>query len=129
MGKKHGIKGLIYVSGSELNEANAWTIAFDNESVEIVYFGSSWKERLVGVSDWSGSLKSWGETDDNVLYNAVNARASVALLIYPDRADNTTFYSGSAVFSGDESGDVGSAYSRGWTFAGDGTLDATGWTA
>jgi len=128
MAKRHGIKGLIYISGAQLSAANAWTIAFDTESVEIVYFGSTWKERLVGVNDWSGTITSWGDTDDKMLYAAVTAQAAVALLIYPDRADITTYYSGNAIFSGDESGDVGSAYSRSWAFSGDGTLAATGWT-
>jgi len=127
MAKKHGIRGLVYISGTELSAANAWSLDFPNESVEIVSFGDSWKSRLCGVSDWSGSLASWGDTDDKVLYDAVNARADVAILIYPDRADNSTYYSGNAIFSGGESADVGSAYSRAWTFAGDGTLTATGW--
>ena len=129
MAKKHGIKGLIYVSGSEIAEANAWSLAYNAESVEIVSFGNSWKSRVIGVGSWSGSITSWGDTDDKKLFSAVTALASVALLIYPDRADISTYYSGSCVFGGDESGDVGSAYSRSWSFSGDGTLIATGWAA
>ena len=128
MAQKHGIKGLIYISGMELSAANAWSIAYERELIDQTGGSDTWRTRLVGVKDWRGRIASWGDTDDKVLFNAATATVSVALLIYPDRADQSTCWSGNAFFSGEEGADVGSAYTRAWQFVGDSTLSATGFS-
>ena len=53
---------------------------------------------------------------------------TVALLIYPDSSDGTTYYSGSAIFGFGASADMSSAVGRTADFTGTGTLSATGFS-
>jgi len=125
---KHGKNGLIYVSGSELLNANSWNLTITSATAESSVFGDSWVSRVKGLNDFSGSVVEHQDQDSKVIVTAATATVSVALLIYPDRADLTTYYSGNAFFGGNSAGNITSLVSRGGDFVGDGALTATGFS-
>jgi hypothetical protein len=122
----HGKNGLIYVSGVELTGANAWTINITTDSVETPQFGDSWKKRVIGMNDWSGSLTAWGHSDSKLLLSAATAGSAQPLLIYPTRASLANYFSGNAIFGANEGGGVSSAVDRSGDFVGNDTLTITG---
>lgn len=125
-----GINGLIYISGTELSEANAWAIAIKHDKSKFATFGDSWKELCFGPGEWSGSIAGYHEQDSKRLQDAALAGIAVALLIYPKRSDLTTYWSGSAGFDFDSSGEAegGGPVVASATFEGDGTLTPTGFS-
>lgn len=124
--KVHGKNGLIYVSGTQLTYANAWSIKIDTDSVEVPVFGDSWKSRLPGLNDWSGNVAGFHDQDGKTLQTAATAGVAVALLIYPKRTDLSTYYSGSAIFSFGSEGGMDAAVGASADFVGDGALTLTG---
>lgn len=124
----HGINGLIYVSGTELAGANAWSIDSSIDAAEAPEFGDTWKKHVAGLLTWSGSLSAWEQEDDQLLFQAATAGTSVALLIYPSRNDLTNYYSGNAIFAASSAGDSASPVSKNATFTGDGALTVTGFS-
>lgn len=124
----HGFNGLIYISGTELTGANAWTLNMPQDAVETPQFGDTDKKRVVGLRDWSGTIGAWLHEDSKLIENAASARASVALMIYPNRGDLTNYYSGNAIFSMDAGGGVSAAIARNASFVGDDTLTITGFS-
>lgn len=122
----HGINGLIYISGIEIAEANAWSLSISQNSVEVTAFGDAWVSRVVGAKDWSGSIAAFGQTNSNVITDAATAGVPVAILIYPDRNTATSYYSGNAIFGMSSDGNTTSAVSESGDFVGSGTLTITG---
>ena len=122
----HGINGLVYVSGTELSGANAWSIDSTVDAAEAPEFGDTWKKHVAGLLTWSGSLSAWEQTDQKILFTAATSGTSVALLIYPVRGTLGDYYSGNAIFAASSAGDSSSAVSKNATFTGDGTLTITG---
>ena len=124
-----GKNGLIYISGTEFVEANAWSPSVETDSEEYWSFGATWKSRCVGASGWSGSVAGFQDNAKKQLFSAATAGVAVALLLYPNRADLADYYNGSAVFSFSTDMDNSPrpvAISA--DFAGDGTLVATGFS-
>jgi hypothetical protein len=124
----HGKNGLIYISGTEITGANAWSLNITQDSIETPQFGDTWKKRVVGHSDWSGSVTAWMHTDSKIITNAATAGVSVALLIYPVRTDLTDYFSGSAIFGASMAGGSGAAIGRDGDFVGNDTLTITGFS-
>ena len=125
---KAGKNGLIYVSGTsnEIAGANAWSISIEHDAIPYSKMGDTWEGNLSGIKRWSGSIGALHDHDAKLLSNAAVADATVALLIYPDRTDGSTYYSGSAVFSFGNEADFGSAITQSADFTGDSTLAITG---
>ena len=128
MAAYHGLNGMIYISGTEIAAANAWSISIDSDSVEIPQFADTFKKRVVGMKDWSGSISAWDDPTVVMLHSAAEATVSVGLLIYPIRTDTSDFYNGSAIFSFSSEADTGSAGSATVDFVGNDTLTTTGWS-
>lgn len=124
----HGKNGLIYISGSEITGANAWTLNIATDNVEVPQFGDTWKKRVTGMSGYSGSVTAWLHTDSKIITNAAVAGTTVAFLIYPVRTDLTDYFSGSAIFSADLGGGTSAAIGRSAAFVGNDTLTITGFT-
>jgi len=61
-----------------------------------------------------------------LLSNAAVADGLVALLIYPDRTDITTYWDGDAIFSFSNDADFGSAITQSVDFTGNGILAPCG---
>ncbi len=127
--KKAGYNGLIYVSGNHIEGANAWEITVDQGAAEGRAFGQQWMDRVPIGNDWSGSITAWHDQDSKHLYNACVGNAAAAILLYPDRADLTTYWSGNAIFSFGSSADMESLVGQTATFTGAGSLAATGFSA
>ena len=123
-----GKDGLIYVSGTELVGANAWEINSSPNTNEAPEFGDTWMKHTTALLTWAGSLSAWDQGDEKLLFTAATAGISVALLIYPDRSDTSSYYSGNAIFGVDSSGSTSSTVARNGSFVGDGTLTATGFS-
>lgn len=123
---KSGHNGLVYLSGAELEGANAWSVAINKRSAEYIKFGDTWVTNLPSVNDWAGTLGAVHDQDAKKIQTAVTATVAVALLIYPDRGDLTTYYDGSAIFSFSSDASVAAVVSQASTFLGTGTLTLTG---
>ena len=124
----HGFNALIYIGATALVGGNAWSMAIDTDSVETPQFGDTWKKQVLGMKSWSGSLTAWEQFDASLLSDAAVAATVTALKIYPDKSDNTNYYSGNAIFGFGSGGDTGSAVSNTASFTGDDTLAITGFT-
>lgn len=124
-----GKNGLVYVSGTELVGANSWSVAIDAEAIEYSYFGKIWMGNLVGLKSWSGSIEAIHDQDSELLQDAAIATILVALLIYPDNTDVTTYYSGNAIFGASPEGSMDSPVTISSDFTGDDALTMTGFTA
>lgn len=122
----HGINGQIYVSGTELTGANAWSIDSTVDAAEAPEFGDTWKKHVAGLLTWSGSLSAWEQTDQQLLFQAATAGTSVGLIIYPVRGTTDDRYTGNAIFAASSAGDSSSPVSKNATFTGDGALTITG---
>jgi hypothetical protein len=123
-----GKNGLIYVSGTELPGANAWSIAIESDAVEYSKFGDTWKSNFVGLKGWSGSIGALSDSAAKTLQDAATATIVVALLIYPDRTDGSTYYSGNAIFSFSSEASMDAAVGQSADFTGTGALTPTGWS-
>jgi hypothetical protein len=124
----HGRNGLIYISGTEITGANAWTLRITQDAVETPQFADTWKKRVVGFADWSGSITAWLHTDSKLITDAAVAQVSVALLIYPNRNDLTDYFSGNAIFGANMGGGASAAIGRDGDFVGNDTLTITGFS-
>jgi len=125
----HGKNGLIYLSGAELEEANAWSITTTKVgNADYSKFGDTWMRRNPGINDWAGTLTAWHDQDSKRLQTAATTDAAVAILIYPKRTDLTTFYNGSAIFDMGSSADMTSNVNNTASFVGDNTLAFTGFS-
>ena len=122
----HGYNALIYVSGSPLLGGNAWNLNIETDNVVTNVFGDTWKKRVAGQNDWTGSITAWDLGDTKLLVSAATAQVSVALMIYPDRGTVGNYYSGSAIFGARTAGGVTAAVSKDGDFVGNDTLSITG---
>jgi hypothetical protein len=127
--KKAGRNGLVYVGGTEITYGNAWEINPTQGSAEGAHFGQGWVDREAGIKDWSGSISAWHDQDSKVLYSATVAGAACAILIYPDRSDLGTYWSGDALFTSmRSSGAMEGMVAQTADFSGAGSLTATGFS-
>lgn len=124
-----GRNGLIYISGTsnEIDGANAWSLNIEHDGIPYSKFGDTWEGTFSGIKRWSGSIGGLKDTAGKLLTNAAVADAVVALLIYPDNTDISTFFSGNAVFSFSAEAGMDSPITGGVDFTGDSTLTITGW--
>jgi len=124
-----GKNGLIYISAVEFAEANAWSISIEQDMNEYAVFGDVSYTQCVGLYRWSGSISGYHDQDGKELQTAATAGVVVALLIYPNRSDLSTYYNGSAGFTFDSSGELGGgAVAANASFTGSGDLTMTGFS-
>ncbi len=126
--KSHGANGLIYVGGTVIPYANAWSIAIASESAQAASHGDTWQSVYPGLKSWSGSITAWNDMGAKVLQNVALAAQSYALLIYPARGTLTTYYSGNALFSFSSEASMAAVIGQAASFVGDGAPAATGFT-
>jgi hypothetical protein len=119
----------VYCSGTEVFGANTWSVSIPKDSAEYIKFGDSWVNVLPGVNRWSGSIGATHDQATKLLQDAATASIVVSLLLYPQRSDLTTYYSGNAIFSFDSHDvSVDAVESLTASFVGDGTLTLTGFS-
>lgn len=123
---KCGHDALVYVSGTEIDGANAWSLDLSSESVELRKFGDDWVERCKTFNDWSGSIDAIDNVKD--LTDAATASDSVAVLLYHDRNTAAEYFSGNAIFGASAGADVDGAATAGASFDGDGELTIAGYS-
>lgn len=126
--EKHGRNSLVYINGSEVIGGNAWSIEIEHETAEYSVFGDTWKSNLSGLLGWSGSVEAWHDHDAQILQTAGTYDGTLPLLIYPDRTDITTYYSGSAIFGMSSEATMSDAISQTAEFTGHSTLTVTGFS-
>ena len=124
----NGKNGLIYVSDTEIFGANAWDITIAHDATEYAVFNDEWKSNFSGLKGWSGSITALHDQATKVLATAATYDGTCALVIYPDSTDQTTYYSGSAIFGFGSSGDMSSAVGQTADFTGTGALTPTGFS-
>ena len=122
------VNGMIYVSGSVLEGANAWSVDIDHRSAEYIKFGDSWVNNAHSINAFSATIGAVHDQDTKQLQTAATATTTVAVLIYPNRSDITTFYNFSGIFSAGHNADVGNVVMQTANIVGDGTLTLTGFS-
>lgn len=123
---RHGRNGLIYISGIELAGSNAWSIKIDVDTSEAGTFGDQWKNQLIGLLGWSGSVNAWDHVDSKLLADAAISGTPLPLVIYPLRTELTDYYSGNAIFGMSSAGGMGGGITKDGDYTGDGTLTIAG---
>jgi len=99
MAAVHGKNAYVYVGGVAFVGANAWSIGMTADVVESTEFGNTWKPKLAGMLDGTGSLTAWQHQDRRELIDAVAGLVAVLTYIYPDRTDATNFIYGSVLYT------------------------------
>ncbi|MBM3748871.1 MAG: hypothetical protein FJW34_24140 [Acidobacteria bacterium] len=127
----HGVKSLIYIDGTELTSANAWSVDVARDTAEGSAFGETWKTVKGGLLGASGSIDTWLEHDTKVLFTAATkaAYASASVMIYPNRTDITDVISFDAFFGAGWAGDMGGIQTAPGSFTVDGAVTLTGFTS
>lgn len=100
MGTHHGNGGLVKVGANTVAEVKEWSVESGADLAEDTAMGDTWKTRLVGLKEWSGSLSChWDETDTNG-QEALTEGASVTLnLYYEGAATGAKYHSGTALIT------------------------------
>lgn len=96
---KHGKNGLLYVSGTELPGANAWSVNIQSDKADIPIFGDTGARKVKGLHNDGGSISAWHDQAAKILQNAAQADEAVSFAIYPDRNTLDDYYSGNAFFN------------------------------
>lgn len=109
---KHGKNGLIYVSGTELPGANAWTVNIEADKADIPIFGDTGARKLKGLHNDGGSITAWHDQAAKILQNAAQADSHVSFVIYPDRNTLDDYYSGNAMFNYSSEGSMDAGISQ-----------------
>ena len=122
----NGRDAQIWVSGTEIEGGNAWSIAIEHNAVQYAKFADEWQNTLSGLKSWSGSITSWHDQGSKVLQTAAALDGTVLVLLYPDHNDTTTFYGGNAVFSASSEASIDAVISVSADFTGDSTLTLSG---
>lgn len=127
---KAGKNSLLYINGSQISGANAWSLELTHDIIEISAFGDDWTRILAGLRSWAGSVDAWHDHDAKILYTALVSDSVLPLLIYPDDTDITTYVAGNALFGGNtREGSMDGAITDGVEFTGDAAPTFTGWSA
>ena len=95
---KSGLNSRIYLSGTQLSEANSWSIDVTNDRGEYLVFEDDWYSHVVGAAKATVNIDGYHEQDSKRMYDAAVAGVVVATLIYPDYNDTTTYLSFSASY-------------------------------
>jgi hypothetical protein len=95
----HGKNAYAYTSGKAIAGANAWSVSVTKDVVEATEFGDTWKAKVVGQKDGSGSLTAWQYQDRRELIDCVAAATGVSLYLYPDRSDTSNYIYGMVIFT------------------------------
>jgi len=123
----HSKDARIIIGTTTLGQLNAYSLNINTDTVETDEFEEDWKRNVPGQSTWSGDVSGWVYADKRVLMDAVTGQAALALFLYPDSADTSNYFSGTAVFtSWSGSGSASSAAALTANFVGDGELARVG---
>jgi len=127
---RHGKNGLIYVSGTELPGANAWSVNIQSDKADIPIFGDTGARKLKGLHNDGGSITAWHDEAAQILQAAAQADDDVSFLIYPSRNSLTDYYSGNAFFNFSSEGSMDAGISQTADFeCGDGSgMSVTGFS-
>jgi len=94
-----GKNAYIYISGAAIVGANAWSLGMTKDPVEAIQFLDTWKRKVWGQLDGTGSITAWQHQDRKDLIDAVQADGPVLTYIYPDQGDSTNFIYGDLLFT------------------------------
>jgi len=117
---------------TKLAEASGYSVSITGEECEVVRFEDSWKTRLRGILEASGSITAYHNQDAKVLatYAQEDSQTgtATATLIYPDCTDVTTYYQGNAWYDFEATGDTGSCQTQTAPFRISGELSKVGFS-
>ncbi len=122
-----GINGKVTDGTNTLAEISEWDLDIDANILEVTKFLDTWRVKIVGLRDFSGTFSGrWDMTDTlgQVAYqNALLGGTSDTLRLYTGAA---TYYSGTVVFEKlGVSADVDATVDADWSFQGTGALSYT----
>lgn len=116
--ERHGLMACVYLGAvpTKLAEASGYSVSIAGEECEVVRFEDSWKTRLRGILDGSGSITAYHNQDAKVLADYAQEDSqtgtTTAVLIYPDCTDVTTYYQAAVWFDFEATGDTGSCQTQ-----------------
>ena len=132
--ERHGLMACVYLGTvpTKFAEAAGYTVSITGEECEVLRFENSWKERLRGALDSSGSITAYHNQDAKVLADYAQEDSqtgtATAVLIYPDCTDVTTYYQLSAWFDFEATGDTGSCQTQTAPFRSASAMSKVGFT-
>ena len=119
-----GKDGALSVGGTNIAMLTAWNVSQAAETLECAYMGSTWKDHKAGLLSWEGSADA-NFTDDTATQaaNEVVVGSEVALVFYPDAADTSLSFTGTAIVTSiDNSASLGDVQTVSLSFMGTGAL-------
>lgn len=94
-----GSDALVYIGGNEMSQANNWDLNVTTNFAEARVFGSgtNWPKRHVTGKDWSGTISMYYDSADTTVQTAsISGTSPVAVLLYENRSDTTSYWYGTA---------------------------------
>jgi predicted secreted protein len=98
MAKHHGKNGVVKTSTYAIAHVTKFDINQSAETADASAMGSSWKEHIVGLKSWSGSLEGHFDPADTNGQASIDVGETITLGLYSDGADTGKKYlTGSAI--------------------------------
>ena len=108
----HGIVACVFLdvgSGyAQLATASGFSIGETGSECEVLRLQDTCITRKRGAIDSAGSITGYHDQEAKVLQEAAQSQTEIPMLIYPECDDVTTYYSVSAFFDYDHTGDASS---------------------
>lgn len=115
------------IAGNQITDIGEWTLNIENDLQDVTEFGDTWKSRISGLLDATGSFSGrWdvGSTQQAACQTAMLAGTSIALRLYVNAATN--YYSGTAFLKSQvPKATVSGTVEIEWAFEIDGALSYT----
>lgn len=130
MAPKSGLFGSVVITSAGTVPGTAavigmgeWSLDIGHNTVETTAFGDTFKRRITGIREYSGSFSGNDDTDSSntTLRNAILGGSVIALRLYDGTA---TYYNCGSVYleGGNPQISIDGKGEASWDFNGDGTL-------
>ena len=130
MATLHFRNGAVYLTSGAgaaviISEAKGFSLNITRDLADDSAFGDTWKTRVIGLRDWSGSFDVNFDTAQATLFNAVTTATSAQpIYLYPDRSSTGRYYYGTVWPELSAQGDLNSVGTGTVNFQGDGQFAA-----
>jgi|SRR3990170_705542 len=127
MATLHGKNSMLYMSdgtnqAEKISEAAEWTLDVNFDEDPDPALGDSWKTRLKGLLEFSGSFSGNFDDAQDTLWDASIASTSAKFYLYPASGQSGRYYHGNIWPKVSIGGGVSGKETFSVSFTGDGTL-------
>jgi len=121
----HGKGGTVTIGGSTVGVAYNWEITVEQDAVDVSHFGTDWRENIIGLRGWTGTVDCRFDVGDaglTALQNAILGTSPATVSLSLATGDGAT-YSGSAIINSETlTVNVEDAIEASFDFTGTGAL-------